>query len=328
MSDYIIHNIDLTVNPRLDFYNLEEADKPVITFPNYYLGKIIGEKGKELQLKRTRRGAGEEHVPNCVLRNEDGIALIRIHNKEDVTIFELPENTPNDVGDCIGVSRSSYPYAYVVVDYRDGRCQLAIEKDSSWDSKTVTIKNSLEKYFNDALNDSMGITTSLQEKTELKDFEKFIDQRTIDHADVIESFTFEYANVKRKPTTRTPDALTEQMDMYSSILEFYGAISGVTTVNMDATIDNEKLKQLSTVIVYSMDNAFDLKVKFKDYGDYSCRDGVVAKYPMNDEVVSNFKDYITPDILNSSFDMKSWLDEVFIKVKEGKNGKEIPTKPV
>jgi len=328
MSDYIIHNIDFTVNPRLDFDHLEDADKPVSTFPNYYLGKIIGEKGEKLQLKRTRRGIGEEHVPNCVLRNEDGIALIRIHNKEDITIFELPENTQNDVGDCVGVQQSSYPFAYVVIDYRDDRCQLAIEKDSSWDSKTSTIKNCLEKYFNDELHESMGITTSLQEKTERKDFEEFIDQRTIDHGDLIESFTFEFVNVNRKPTTRIPESLTEQMDMYSKILEFYSAASGITTVNMDSAIDNEKLKQLSTVMVYSMDNAFDLKVKFKDYGDYSCRDGVVAKYPMNDAVISNFKDYLNPDALNSDFDLESWLDEVYMKVKEGKNGKEIPTKPM
>jgi hypothetical protein len=75
MSDYIIHNIGLTVSPLLDFGQQEEADKPVAKLPNYYLGKIIGEKGNELSLNRTRRGSGEEHVPNCVLRNEDGIAL-------------------------------------------------------------------------------------------------------------------------------------------------------------------------------------------------------------------------------------------------------------
>jgi hypothetical protein len=68
-------------------------------------------------------------------------------------------------------------------------------------------------------------------------------------------------------------------------------------------------------------------VKFKDYGDYSCKDGVVAKYPMNDVVISNFKDFITPDNINSYFDLKSWLDEVFEKVKEGKDDEEIPTKP-
>jgi hypothetical protein len=254
--------------------------------------------------------------------------LIRIHNKESYTIYNLPENTKNEVKDCIGVSQSSYPFGYVVVDYRDGRCQVAIEKTSAWDSKTVTIRYSLENFFNDKLADSVGITTTLKEKKLRKNFEQFIDQRTIDHGDVIESFTFEYVNEKRKPTVRIPESLTEQMEMYTKILEFYGAISSVTTVNMDSVVDNEKLKQLSTVLAYSVDNAFDLVVKFKDFGEYSCKDGVVAKYPMNDVVISNFKDFVNPDIVNADFDLRSWLDEVFMKVKEGKDDEEIPTKPM
>jgi len=328
MSDYIIHNIGLTVSPQLDLFCPVEEDKPVHKYPNYYLGKIIGGVGNELDLNRTRQGDGKEHVPNCVLRNEDGIALIRIHNKENYTIYDLPENTGNEVKDCVGVSKSSYPFGYVVVDYRDGKCQLAIEKTSAWDSKTVTIRYCLENFFNDKLSDDWGITTTLKEKKGRKNFEKFIDQRTIDHGDMIESFTFEYVNEKRSPTVRIPESLTEQMEIYSKVLEFYGAISSVTTVNMGSKVDNEKLKQLSTVLGYSMDNAFELSVKFRDYGEYSCRDGVVVKYPMNDVVISHFKDFITPDIATSDFDLKSWLDEVFEKVKEGKDGEEIPTKPI
>ena len=328
MSDYIIHNIKLSVVQQFDFDELVEKDKPVDRFPNYYLGRIIGGKGSELSLNQTRRNGGEEHVPNCVLRNENGIALIRVHNKEDYTIYDLPEKTENEVKDCIGRGESSYPFGYVVVDYRDGKCQLAIEKTPSWDSKTVTVRNSLEKFFNDKLSGSMGISTKLEEKIERKDFEEFIDQRTIDHGDVIESFTFEYVNGKRNPTVRIPESLTEQMDFYSRLLEFYGAISSVTTVNMGSVVDNEKLKQLSTVLEYSVDNAFELKVKFRDYGEYSCREGVVAKYPMNDIVISHYKDFIIPDIVNSDFDLMSWMDEVFMKVKEGKDGEEIPTKPM
>lgn len=48
---------------------------------------------------------------------------------------------------------------------------------------------------------------------------------------------------------------------------------------------------------------------------------------MNDIVISNYKDYITPEIETSDFDLIKWLDEVFHKVKERKDDKEIPTKP-
>lgn len=327
MSDYIIHNICFNVSPKFDLDGLLEQDKPVDKYPNFYVGKAIGGKGKELNLKRTRK-SGEEDVPNLVLRNADGIALIRIHNKEDLTIVNLPENTEKEVRDCDVESRSSYPFSYVVVDYRDGKCQLAIEKTSAWESKTVTIRNSLQKFFNDnKLLNSLGISIALEEKKDIKDFERFIDQRTIDHGDVIESFTFEYVNMKRKPQTRIPPTLSELMDMYSKILEIYGAVSGSTTMKMESPADNEKLKQLSSVLAYSVDNAFDLKVKFKDFGEYSCSQGVVVKYPMNDIVISNFKDFKTPDVPTADFDLRLWLDDVFNRVKGINDGEKIPTKP-
>lgn len=47
MSEYIIHNIGLTVVPQFDFDENEEKDKPVSLFPNFYLGKIIGKKGSK-----------------------------------------------------------------------------------------------------------------------------------------------------------------------------------------------------------------------------------------------------------------------------------------
>ena len=48
---------------------------------------------------------------------------------------------------------------------------------------------------------------------------------------------------------------------------------------------------------------------------------------MNDIVISNYKEYMTPEIETSDFDLTKWLDEVFYKVKERKDDKEIPTKP-
>ena len=327
MSDYIIHNIGITVIPQFDFEENVEKDKPVSLFPNYYLGIVIGDKGSELSINRTRRGEGEEHIPNCVLRNENGIALIRIHNKENLTIYDLPDNTEKEIQDCIGTSQYSYPYAYAIIDYRDERCQIAIQKSSAWDRNTKTMKISLENFFNEKLSSSMGIQITIKEKTIRTQFEDFIDSRTIDHGDVIEEFTFKYVNTRHCPTTRIPKELTEEMELRSKILETYGALSATTTMKLGEGSNTDKLKQLSAVVGYSSDNAFDLVVKFRNYGEYTCNENIIAKYQMNDIVISSYKDYITPEIETSDFDLAKWLDEVFYKIKERKNAKEIPTKP-
>ena len=221
MSEYIIHNVIFDVNRKLDFNGDEEQEKPIDKYPNHYLGKIIGKRGQELSLYRKRRGNDDEHVPNCVLRNECGIALIRIHNKENFTLYDLPESAGNEVIDCVGVNQSSYPFAYVVVDYRGTQCQIAIEKTSNWDNKTDCIRNCLQEYFmHHHFLRNLGIKVeNVKEKTIATKFTEFIDERIIDEGDTIESFTFEYPNLKRRPTSQIPETLTEPINALSKFLE-------------------------------------------------------------------------------------------------------------
>lgn len=330
MSDYIIHNIIFDVKRKLDFEKAEKRGKPVENYPNYYLGKVIGKRGQEFSMYRKRRGSGEERVPNYILRNEGGIALIRIHNKENQTRYDLPDNSEDEVKDCVGVNQYSYPFAYVVIDYRDDKCQIAIEKTSNWDSKTETIRNCLQGYFaQNQFLQSLGINVTVKEKTIATKFADFIDERVMDKGDTIESFTFEYPNLKRQTTSRIPPILTGQINELSNFLETYDAISGVTTTKMGQDVDRDKLKQLSTVVTMCSDNAFDLSVKFREYGNYKCNENVVAKYEMNEIVISNFKDSVTPDILDAYHDLEAWLDDVFYRIKEIDEGtnNEIPTKP-
>lgn len=329
MSCYIIHNIDITVKRQLDFDGFEEIDKPTDKYPNYYINKLMGAMGPELKLLRTRQGGKEEHVPNCILRNEDGILLLRIHNKEQFELYTLPENSSSEVTDCVGIPTDNYPYSYVVVDLRDGRCQIAIEKSSVWDSKTITIRNILERFFQGISFTSHGFFIDVKEKSIPTQFEKFLDEQTIDNGDYIEEFTFKYVDIKTHPTARIPDELTEQMEQYSKILKYYGATEGHNTVNLvNGHDNNDKLKQLSKVVTMCCDNAFDLSVKLHNYGDYTCNEDIVAKYEMNDIVISKFKDNITSDVNTSEHVLSMWLDEVSDDIaRRIENGKEIPTKP-
>lgn len=190
--EFIIHNIQFEIERPFDFDKLEDSEKPVAKYPNHYLGKVIGKMRNQLSLNRTKRGC-EEHVPNCVMRNDDGIALIRIHKTEKITLYDLPESTGNELGECVEKNENSFPMSFVIVDYRDGKCQVAIEKSKNWDGRTETIKNSLQNCFNRSeLLKSLGIQVNIKEKTIATKFEEFIDQRIIDHEDRIETVTFEF----------------------------------------------------------------------------------------------------------------------------------------
>ena len=50
---------------------------------------------------------------------------------------------------------------------------------------------------------------------------------------------------------------------------------------------------------------------------------------MNDIVISHFKDFITPEIMDANHDLETWLDYVFDKIKkiDEERNHGIPTKP-
>ncbi len=320
MNDYIIHNIGFTVDKKLDFDGILEPDKPIEKYPNYYFGKLIGNMGTELKLFRTRPGKGEEAVPNCVLRNDNGIILLRIHNKENITLYENPKNN----ADCIGIPTYNYPYSYVVIDYRDYKCQIAIEKSSVWDSKTSTVRTILEKYFKSEPFKSRGLDITVKEKFIPTEFESFLDKRLIDKGDAIESFTFQYVNLKKHPTVFIPEELTEYMEAYSKVLEIFDALEATTTVKLgEGTKDDSKIKQLSRVVAMCCDNAFQLTVNLRDYGEYTCKENIIAKFPMHESVIDNYKDFINPDIPSSDSVLSMWLDEITDKIRRYENREEI-----
>lgn len=326
MSDYVMCNIGLTIQRQKKLFTEEDPGKPIEEFPEYYFGKLVGNAGRKLPLRRQRKGSGEEDVVNCVLRNTGDIALIRIHNKELVDIVAEDGTSDRDVPGYKTDLMDSYPFSYVVIDYREGKCQIAIEKSPVWDSRTDTIKKMLLNYFVERMSNNYGVDLTIKEKSEATKFDDFIEKRTVDESDVIESFTFEYPNMKRCRTARIPKSMTENIQRMSDILDMYNAISGRLSMTMGNNVDKDKLKQLATVVSMCSDNGFELSVKFRDFGSYKCDESIIAQFPMKEIVIDNYKDYVTADLKNSDFDLECWLDEVFDKAR-GKNAEEIPAKP-
>lgn len=326
MSDYVMHNIRFIVPNQYAMNFDEDPGMPVRDNPLHYFAKLFGRTGSQLPLKRQRRGKGDEEVVNQVLRNSDEIVLLRIHNKESVNVVDKDASDVSEIPEYKNNPLDSYPYAYVVIDFRKDKTQIAIEKSSSWDSKTETIKKILLDYFEQELDSKYKINVSIDEKTEATLFEDFIEERTVDHGDIIESFTFEYPNLKRNPTTRIPETMTSNIQQMSDILEKYNAISGKLDMRMGQDVNKDQLKQLSTVVSYSCDNAFELVVKFRNHGEYHCNESILAKYPMNDIVIENYRKFADPEVKSSDFDLVLWLDEAFEKTKET-YGKQIHAKP-
>lgn len=328
MTNFNIYTINIAVNPSLFPVEGLESDKPLETNTNYYLGKLIGKS--EMNLIRTQKGKPDERISNCVLRNKDGIALIRVHNKKSYKIINLPEKTSQDVSKCVESNADSFPYSYVVIDYREEKCKIAIENSPVWNYDAKAIKEIFENCFKSGKFKSLGLLITVKEISISTEFEKFLDERTIDYGDEIESFTFQYVNLEKHPYAQIPEELTEEMNLYSKILEIHGAISGTNTVKLSQNLKKDKLYQLSHIVTMCCINGFDLSVRLRDYGVFSCKEErILAKFPMNDDVINNFIHSVVPkeNQMSHDFVLSLWLDMVNEKIANNKYGKTIKRKP-
>lgn len=314
MNNYTLHNILFLGSPEADFEGMQEPDKPVMTYPEHYLEKMIGPKGNELKLWRTRQGKGEEPVPNRVLRNDGGIAVIRIHNVEHVLLTRLAGQDAELINECPTDEETNFPFCYVVVDCRQGKCQLAIERSGNWGNETVTLRRSLEKCFDGYFKLHFGMKVEVREKMIATRCEQFIEHRIYDRHDLPLSFTYQFRCTEpgmEAYNCRVPEPLSKPFEYLNAYYACFGSRGGYTTTNIEEEEFHRTKALMMTVASYCSDNGYDFVVNFRDYGEYKCNEEIRARYQMNDQVILNFIYKAIPEQPTSAFCLEAWLDEVF-----------------
>lgn len=314
MSNYTLHNILFNGDPRADFDGIQEPDKPVRTCPEYYLAKLIGPKGNELKLWRTRQGKGEEPVPNRVLRNDGGIAVIRIHNMEHVMLTRLAGKDIEQLNECPTDEEVSYPFCFVVVDCRHGKCQLAIERSSNWGSETATLRRSLEKCFDSYFKLHFDMKVEVREKMIATRCEQFIEHRIYDCHDLPLSFTYQFRCTEpgmEAYNRRVPELLSKPFEYLNAYFNCSGSKSGYTTNDIDEGGFLQTKGFMMAVASYCCDNGYDFLMNFRDYGEYKCNEEIRARFELNDLALLNYINKAIPEQHTSAFDLEVWLDEVF-----------------
>lgn len=294
----------------------EEPGKPVRECPNYYLGRFIGTVGNELKIFRKRRGGEMEFIPNYVLYNENGIAVIRLHKVEKIQLTRLPD-ADGDVRNCNQEEETDYPPSMVIIDYRSQRYQMAIERSEAWNYNTQQIGDSLAECFNSFFKSHFGLELTISEKSIATKCEEFIDERLMTQKDAITSFTVSYANELRVCSdNRIPEELTPLINAWSTQLEFFGLLKGKSTLDVNDNLKTEKLKVLSKAVSYCCGNGMDLSIDFRDYGRYRFNEEIQARFTLNELALTTFINRAIPEMHTVAHDLVMWLDDVYERVAQ------------
>lgn len=251
---------------------------------------------------------GDKVLPNSILRNDNYVTLLKLHNPGIVNIWELSGAK---------IPKDTFPYSYIVIDNRPGIGQMAIQmKTDAW-SDPDTVAKLLEDNLNRILKDqSTGLEIEIRYKYLPTEFFKFVKQRKKDDGVTVKHIYFELTNPEFETPIETAVDTTGHIRQLMNMLSQLGGAKA--KLQIDAPKKNElikrKLKDIKQMVSLVATNGYSLKVEFNDNSSYTCNQLMLHDDDMKETILSDFRDGQKHNFFE--FELFHWLDEMLKKEKD------------
>jgi hypothetical protein len=251
---------------------------------------------------------GDKVLPNSILRNDNQVTLLKLHNPGIVNIWEL---------NGAKIPKDTFPYSYIIIDNRHGIGQLAIQmKTDAW-SNPDTVAKLLEDNLNRILNDyGTGLEIEIRYKYLPTEFFKYVKQRRKDEGVIVKRIFFEFTN----PEFETPiETAVETSGHLRQLMNMLSQLGGAKAkLQVDAPQKKElikrKLKDIKQMVSLVSTNGYRLKVEFSDKSTYTCDELMIHDDDMKETVLTDFRDGQKHNLFE--FELFHWLDEMRKKEKD------------
>lgn len=289
--------------------------------------------GTQLHLSREVTRNGErtiEPLKNDILSKHKDVYLLRINNNKSKSLIKEAETTTNGIRDFKEIKEISNPYCYVIIDNRDERHLIAIQKNSAFGDPN-TVRKVLENSINLLLqSDAIPIELHLYLRTRPAETWEFCEKQCKENGDAITRISFTFPNQKKVDLAhRIPKEEIGIIKNLAEISEYTDAIK--TLVQMEySSADPKKLQthadNFAQIIRHCNSTNYNLYIHFRDYGKYSCDDHVKAMFPMHEGLITAFRTKWTEVPFENEFGLISWCDEMYQKSEIYKDYEKTPTK--
>lgn len=260
--------------------------------------KIFGNlfKGNRLNLCRTLKGNGKrerEPIDNDILSVHDNVYLLRVNNKKRAKIIEKADTTTNGVPNYTENTYISSPYCYVVIDNRSDKniCQIAIQKNSAF-GEPNNVRKILQEYLNVQLEtDGIPLTITITAKTRPSKIWEFCQQRCNEGQDIIQRVAFDFPNQKKVAIHNRIDKPKGYIKQLAKVMSITNAIKthiAMEYKDADPNLIEKNAKDLAEIVRICKNKAYNLSIKFREYGLYKCDDNVRAMFPMQEKLIYAF----------------------------------------
>lgn len=302
MAQFVIYKYDFKEGDKTLYST--STGKTALEEAQAHFDKLL--QGNQMNLYKMKKHNSEfEIYKNDIFCTHNDITLMTVCKKKDVTIWK----------DYKELKESSYPFCHVVIDNREGVCQMAIEQASAFDGNPDKVRDILQESIQRELTE-MGIKFEIRPKMKVKNFWEMVEEQRSVKKDVIKKVVFEFPNPdKVKGVDATPN-MSERLRILSVLAESMGASKGKLSYedSSEMGLQMERTSEdLAQMVSLCCNNAYNIAVHFKKMGIYRYGDLVSAVYPIEDKILSDFtsgQTTIGEDSENPSFALCDRMEDI------------------
>ena len=276
-------------------------------------GKSAYDKAQELL---------EEMLGNTlpVIKEKRDKSLVRLENyvekrRERVTVLVICNERNHKYKEKMDELELVYhPGCRVIVDNRPGIAQIAIERSSSFDGKTETVRSLLQEAFC-KLFDQYQLTVEIRAKKREGTFWEAVDEQCLTYQDQITHVVYEFPDSDEVGPVDASQQTLDKPSLLKSLNAAMNAARGVYHAysDKDKVIKLDRTREdIANMVSMCCYNGYNISVHFKHYGIYRFGTDIKALSHLKDDVLKDFSNgqTVIGKSLEGEFELIQWLDEV------------------
>ena len=326
MAQYAIYKIKFRKSNEQNLENINlDADKAFAEARERF-AKLF--EGHELKIFHTKYDGTADVYPNYIWHWDTCVYLIRLNNRQLMKLVQLKDDPQGGAPKCVESKIESNPYCYVIIDLREDRCQLAIEKSTAWKSDPDVVRDILQETFTYRMIDQK-LEVELDAKMQPTKIWEYCHHRVNELKDPITRISLEVDNPDKIKQYDAPDAMGQNVQGLVNIVKNSKAMRGLFTLYADQNDPMEmdqKIEDMAEIVGVCSSNAYHLTIHFKKMRAYRCDEKVKAFFPVPKGAIESFQQgnkVLAENSEEGEFALVQWLDYVYNETKNFEDAAQI-----
>ena len=242
-------------------------------------------------------------LENYVKTRRDDISLLVICNEKEHKYKEKEDSRTLEY----------HPGCYVIIDNRPGVAQIAIERSTSFDSKTDKVRDLLEEALSKCF-DEYGLTVEIRSKWRTGTFWEAVNEQFGKYNDTISRVVWDFPHEDEGPIDASEtqrNKLTLLRSVGAALNAVKGQVKWEAEKNDTLRLDQTK-EDVSQLVALCANNGYNISVHFRHYGVYRFGSKIMALSMLKEDVLNEFISGQTMlgKTVEGRFELTEWLDNV------------------